>query len=124
MKKFLNDPEQFVDEMPEGVVLAHRELMSAAPDNRALILSGAPLEVGKGIAAPKDGMAELAVPPPAEVLHAAGAACATASPSAMDPLRDSRAGSGSQHILERPEVERLRIMPENDIIVTVVGIRR
>jgi len=50
MKKFLNAPERFVDEMVEGLLLAHPELLrSARPDNRALVRRSAPRKGKVGI---------------------------------------------------------------------------
>ena len=50
MKKLLNDPEQFVDEMLEGLLLAHPDqLRAAAEDNRALVRSDAPKQGRVGI---------------------------------------------------------------------------
>lgn len=47
MKKIINNPENFVDEVVEGILLAHPEsLKSASADNRALVRAGAPF-VGK-----------------------------------------------------------------------------
>ncbi len=44
MKKFLNDPQYFVDEMLEGLLLAHADqLKSVREDNRGLIRSDAPV---------------------------------------------------------------------------------
>nr|WP_281274579.1 dihydroxyacetone kinase subunit DhaK [Brevibacillus nitrificans] len=43
MKKFLNDPEQVVDEMLEGLLLAHSDqLKSVRSDNRALVRAKGP----------------------------------------------------------------------------------
>ena len=50
MKKLLNDPEQFVDEMLEGLLLAHPDqLRAAAEDNRALVRSDSPKQGRVGI---------------------------------------------------------------------------
>ena len=50
MKKLLNDPEQFVDEMLEGLLLAHPDqLRAASEDNRALVRSDAPKQGRVGI---------------------------------------------------------------------------
>jgi dihydroxyacetone kinase/dihydroxyacetone kinase-like protein len=50
VKKLLNDPEQFVDEMLEGLLLAHPDqLRAAAEDNRALVRSDAPKQGRVGI---------------------------------------------------------------------------
>ncbi|HEX6140270.1 MAG TPA: dihydroxyacetone kinase subunit DhaK [Candidatus Limnocylindria bacterium] len=50
MKKLINDPEQFVDEMLDGLLAAHPDqLKSASDDNRALVRSDAPLDGKVGI---------------------------------------------------------------------------
>lgn len=50
MKKLLNDPELFVDEMLDGLLLAHPKLLKAASeDRRALVRADAPLEGKVGI---------------------------------------------------------------------------
>lgn len=50
MKKLINDSEYFVDEMLEGLLLAHSDLLrSASPDNRALVRADAPLAGQVGI---------------------------------------------------------------------------
>lgn len=50
MRKLINDPESFVDEMLEGLLLAHPDLLkSASPDNRALVRADAPREGRVGI---------------------------------------------------------------------------
>lgn len=50
MKKLINDPERFVDEMLEGLLLAHSGLLRpASPDNRALVRADAPLAGRVGI---------------------------------------------------------------------------
>jgi dihydroxyacetone kinase len=50
MKKLLNDAEQFVDEMLDGLLLAHPDLLkSAADDRRALVRADAPLDGKVGI---------------------------------------------------------------------------
>jgi dihydroxyacetone kinase len=50
MKKLLNDPDQFVDEMLDGLLLAHGDVLrSASPDNRALVRADAPLDGKVGI---------------------------------------------------------------------------
>jgi dihydroxyacetone kinase len=50
MKKLLNDPDAFVDEMLDGLLLAHPQLLKAAsPDRRALVRADAPLEGKVGI---------------------------------------------------------------------------
>ncbi|MCX6376203.1 MAG: dihydroxyacetone kinase subunit DhaK, partial [Armatimonadetes bacterium] len=51
MKKFLNDPKNFVDEMLEGILLAHPDqLMYASGDKRCIVRVGAPVEGKVGIA--------------------------------------------------------------------------
>jgi dihydroxyacetone kinase len=42
MRKIINDPPDFVDEMIAGVLLAHPELRAASPDLRALVRADAP----------------------------------------------------------------------------------
>jgi phosphoenolpyruvate---glycerone phosphotransferase subunit DhaK len=50
MKKLLNDPEQFVDEMLEGLLLAHPDqLRPASDDRRALVRADAPVDGRVGI---------------------------------------------------------------------------
>ena len=50
MKKLLNHPDAFVDEMLDGLLLAHPQLLKAAsPDRRALVRADAPLEGKVGI---------------------------------------------------------------------------
>jgi len=51
MKKFINDPKHFVDEMLEGILLAHPDqLAPAAGDNRCLVRAGSPKKGNVGIA--------------------------------------------------------------------------
>lgn len=50
MKKLINDPDLFVDEMLEGLLIAHPgQLKSASPDNRALVRADGPLAGKVGI---------------------------------------------------------------------------
>ncbi|MCW2740661.1 MAG: dhaK 2 [Blastococcus sp.] len=50
MKKLINDPERFVDEMLEGLLLAHPDqLRAASADNRALVRADAPRQGRVGI---------------------------------------------------------------------------
>jgi dihydroxyacetone kinase len=50
MRKFLNSPQHFVDEMVEGLLLAHPDLVrSARDDNRALVRRNAPKQGKVGI---------------------------------------------------------------------------
>jgi dihydroxyacetone kinase-like protein len=50
VKKLLNNPEQFVDEMLEGLLLAHSDqLRAASEDNRALVRSDSPKQGRVGI---------------------------------------------------------------------------
>jgi len=50
MKKLINNPDRFVDEMLEGLLLAHPDLLrSATDDNRALVRADAPLQGKVGI---------------------------------------------------------------------------
>ena len=51
MKKFINDPKHFVDEMLEGILLAHPDqLAPAAGDKRCLVRAGSPKKGKVGIA--------------------------------------------------------------------------
>jgi dihydroxyacetone kinase-like protein len=43
MRKILNDPERFVDEMLEGIVVAHPEQLRTAGDPRAIVRADAPI---------------------------------------------------------------------------------
>lgn len=44
MKKFINHPEKVVDDMLEGLLLAHSDLLrSVRSDNRALVRVDAPV---------------------------------------------------------------------------------
>jgi dihydroxyacetone kinase-like protein len=50
MRKLINDPDAFVDEMLEGLLLAHGDqLKSASEDHRALVRADAPIEGHVGI---------------------------------------------------------------------------
>jgi dihydroxyacetone kinase len=50
MKKLINDPDDFVDEVIEGLLLAHPDqLRSATPDGRALVRADAPVAGHVGI---------------------------------------------------------------------------
>jgi dihydroxyacetone kinase-like protein len=50
MKKLLNDPENFVDEMLEGLLTAHPDMLKAASDDRrALVRADAPVAGRVGI---------------------------------------------------------------------------
>src|SRR5699024_2560486 len=50
MKKFINDPNEVVDEMLEGLLLAHADkLKSVNDDNRALVRKNAPTKNKVGI---------------------------------------------------------------------------
>jgi phosphoenolpyruvate---glycerone phosphotransferase subunit DhaK len=50
MKKLINDPDAFVDEMLEGLLLAHSDMLKAASDDRrALVRADAPLSGKVGI---------------------------------------------------------------------------
>jgi len=50
MKKLINHPDEFVDEMLEGLLLAHPDLLrSATDDHRALVRADAPLQGKVGI---------------------------------------------------------------------------
>jgi dihydroxyacetone kinase-like protein len=51
MKKIINNPDDFVDELIEGILLAHKgSLKSVSDDNRALARADAPIEGKVGIA--------------------------------------------------------------------------
>ena len=51
MKKFINDPEKVVDDMLEGLLLAHPDkLKSVRNDNRALVRADAPVKEKVAIA--------------------------------------------------------------------------
>jgi dihydroxyacetone kinase-like protein len=50
VKKLINDPQQFVDEMLEGLLLAHPDqLRAASKDNRALVRADSPKQGRVGI---------------------------------------------------------------------------
>ena len=50
MKKIINDPNKFVDEYLEGLLLAHRDsLKNVTDDNRALVRADAPVKGKVGI---------------------------------------------------------------------------
>ncbi len=50
MKKLINDPDAFVDEVLDGLLLAHPdELRAASPDRRALVRADAPVSGQVGI---------------------------------------------------------------------------
>jgi phosphoenolpyruvate---glycerone phosphotransferase subunit DhaK len=58
MKKFMNDPRLFVDEMLEGILLAHpKELMAVAGDLRCIVRAGGEKDAGSGKKAGKVGIA-------------------------------------------------------------------
>ena len=51
MKKFINQPKQFVDEMLEGILMAHPDQLAfASGDRRCIIRAGAPVKGKVGIA--------------------------------------------------------------------------
>jgi dihydroxyacetone kinase-like protein len=51
MKKFLNDPKSFVDEMLEGILLAHPDQLAfTAGDRRCIVRAGAPVKGKVGLA--------------------------------------------------------------------------
>lgn len=50
MQKILNDPNAFVDEMLEGILLAHPDQLKVAGDPRALVRTAAPVAGKVGIA--------------------------------------------------------------------------
>ncbi len=47
MKKIMNAPEQFVDEMLEGIVLAHPDYLRLARENKRVLLNNRPIREGK-----------------------------------------------------------------------------
>lgn len=50
LKKIINDPQSFVDEMIEGILTAHPgHLRAASPDNRAVVRADAPIQGQVGI---------------------------------------------------------------------------
>ena len=50
MKKFINDPDSFVDEVIEGILAVHSDaLRAASPDNRAIVRADAPIASQVGI---------------------------------------------------------------------------
>ncbi|HEY9594114.1 MAG TPA: dihydroxyacetone kinase subunit DhaK, partial [Spirochaetia bacterium] len=51
MKKFINDPKQFVDEMLDGILLAHPDQLTyTAGDKRCIVRAGSPRKGKVGIA--------------------------------------------------------------------------
>src|SRR5215469_15586455 len=50
MQKILNDPNAFVDEMLEGILLAHPDQLRVAADGRAIVRTQAPIRGKVGIA--------------------------------------------------------------------------
>lgn len=60
MRKFLNDPIRFVDEMLEGVLVAHPEALRAGPGIRTLVRADAPV-TGKVAIATGGGSGHLPV---------------------------------------------------------------
>ncbi len=50
MQKILNDPNAFVDEMLEGILLAHADQLRVADDGRAIVRTQAPIQGKVGIA--------------------------------------------------------------------------
>ena len=51
MKKFINEPKNFVDDMLEGILMAHPDQLAfAAGDSRCIIRAGAPRKGKVGIA--------------------------------------------------------------------------
>jgi len=49
MQKFINDPSLVVDEMLQGFVKAHKDLVSNTDNDRVLKFKGAPVEGKVGI---------------------------------------------------------------------------
>jgi dihydroxyacetone kinase len=102
MKKLLNDPENFVDEMLDGLLSAHRDMLRAASDDRrALVRADAPLEGRVGIVT-GGGSGHLPV-----FLGYVGEGLCTgvaignvfSSPSAEQILEATRASSGGAGVL-------------------------
>ena len=102
MKKLLNDPENFVDEMLDGLLSAHRDMLRAASDDRrALVRADAPLEGRVGIVT-GGGSGHLPV-----FLGYVGQGLCTgvaignvfSSPSAEQILEATRASSGGAGVL-------------------------
>lgn len=102
MKKLLNDPDAFVDETLEGLLMAHPHLLRAAsPDRRALVRADAPLDGKVGIVT-GGGSGHLPV-----FLGYVGRGLCTgvaignvfSSPSAEQMLEATRASSGGAGVL-------------------------
>ena len=102
MKKLINSPDAFVDEMLEGLLLAHPDMLKAASgDHRALVRSDAPLEGKVGIVT-GGGSGHLPV-----FLGYVGRGLCTgvaignvfSSPSAEQMLAATRAASGGAGVL-------------------------
>ena len=102
MKKLINSPDAFVDEMLEGLLLAHPDMLKAASeDRRALVRSDAPLQGKVGIVT-GGGSGHLPV-----FLGYVGRGLCTgvaignvfSSPSAEQMLAATRAASGGAGVL-------------------------
>ena len=102
MKKLINSPDAFVDEMLEGLLLAHPDMLKAASDDRrALVRSDAPLQGKVGIVT-GGGSGHLPV-----FLGYVGRGLCTgvaignvfSSPSAEQMLAATRAASGGAGVL-------------------------
>ena len=101
MQKIINDPDDFVDEMLEGVLAAHPKQLRTAGDARAIVRADAPIQ-GKVAIATGGGSGHLPV-----FMGYVGAGlvdgCAIgnvfASPSAEQMLHVTRAIHGSRGVL-------------------------
>lgn len=101
MQKIINDPDDFVDEMLEGVLAAHPKQLRTAGDARAIVRADAPIQ-GKVAIATGGGSGHLPV-----FMGYVGAGlvdgCAIgnvfASPSAEQMLQVTRAIDGSRGVL-------------------------
>src|SRR5580692_7753871 len=60
MQKLINDPEQFVDEMLEGILAAHPDQLRRSEDPRAIVRADAPIR-GKVAIATGGGSGHLPV---------------------------------------------------------------
>jgi phosphoenolpyruvate---glycerone phosphotransferase subunit DhaK len=102
MKKLINDPDAFVDEMLEGLLIAHPDMLKAASDDRrALVRADAPMQGKVGIVT-GGGSGHLPV-----FLGYVGPGLCTgvaignvfSSPSAEQMLAATRASSGGAGVL-------------------------
>lgn len=102
MKKFINDPEKVVDEMLEGLLLAHSDcLKSVRSDNRALVRSDTPVS-GKVAIATGGGSGHLPLflgYVGKGMLDGVAVGDIFASPSSQQMLDATRAIHGGQGVL-------------------------